>query len=322
MAEEKENVKNLENTITDKITLACEKVEENINFDEETHTYKNKDDEILISATQLLEKQKISPSYENVNIQVLRKSADKGKVVHSEIEDYNKTGNIGFTKECLLYSNYIEEKELKCVASELRVFTDYYAGQLDELLLTPEGEIIIADNKTTSVLHKESVSWQLSLYAYALWVMTGIEINKGQAFWFHNEQLNVVDIPLKEREEVEALIKADKSGLLYQQKYPLEADKIAYMEDLKASQNELEAEIKKIKEELEKLAKELETSMIDNKMTTFDTGSAKFTLIIPNATDKFNLDKFKEENPEEYQKYLCKSEPKKNTLKNTLKKGK
>ena len=54
MVEEKENVKNLENTITDKITLACEKVEENINFDEETHTYKNKDDEILISATQLL----------------------------------------------------------------------------------------------------------------------------------------------------------------------------------------------------------------------------------------------------------------------------
>lgn len=291
-----------------------------LKFDEETHVYSvgNRD---LISVTQLLEKQKISPSYAAVNPEVLKRSAMRGTAIHKEIEEYNKTGEIGFTPECQAYIDYVEEKNLHCVASECKVYTDYYAGTLDQLLEDENGELILTDNKTTSQIHRESVSWQLSLYAYAFWVMTGKEINHGQVFWFKKDgTLEVQDVMLKDRQEVEELIKADKRGEIYKSPYPVEVAKIAYVEGLKARQAELEAQVKEIKAELEAYQEEFIQAMIESSHETFDTGYAKFTVVHAKNADKFDDKKFKEDHPDEYDKYVIPGAPKKDTLKITLRK--
>ena len=56
-------------------------------FDEETHTYYDQDNKPFISTTKLLEVGGITPSYDFVDKDLLKASADKGNLVHKEIED-------------------------------------------------------------------------------------------------------------------------------------------------------------------------------------------------------------------------------------------
>ena len=135
-------------------------------FDEATHTY-TLDGRKLISVTQLLQKAEISPDYSLVDEKTLKESAERGSMIHGEIEAYNKTMEIGFTDECQEYIAWLHTTKSKCLKSEFEVHNDYVAGRAD-LLLEENGKKVIADIKTTSALHKDSVSWQLSLYAYLL----------------------------------------------------------------------------------------------------------------------------------------------------------
>jgi hypothetical protein len=291
-----------------------------LKFNEETHVY-TLGDKDLISVTQLLEKQKISPSYTAVDPELLKRAAMRGTAIHKEIEEYNKTGEIGFTPECQAYADYVEDMKLHCIASECQVYTDYYAGTFDQLLETEDGELILSDNKTTSQIHRESVSWQLSLYAYAYWVMTGVEIAHGQVFWFKKDgTLEVRDIPLKDRKEVEELISADKRGEIYKSPYPVEIAKIAYVEGLKARKDELEAQVKEIAAEIETYQDEFIQAMTESGRESFDTGYAKFTVVHSKKSGKFDDKKFKEDHPDEYEKYFVMGEAKKDTLRITLRK--
>jgi len=189
------------------------KEDEMINFDKNSHTYTTAEGKNLISVTQLLQLYNLSPDYSVVDEETMKKSAERGTLIHKEIEDYNKRGEIGFTKELTSYIGYLSDHGMKCIDSEFIVWDDIVAGTAD-LLLDENGEKVIADIKTTSSLHKDSVSWQLSLYAY-LWEQdhpNDGEIKRGQGFWFDKEgNLEVVDIPLKPKEEVERLLESAKA---------------------------------------------------------------------------------------------------------------
>lgn len=63
-------------------------------FNSEWHTYKLKD-KIIPSVTQLLS----DDSYENVDPKVLKRAAEKGTLVHKEIENFIKRQEMGFTDE-------------------------------------------------------------------------------------------------------------------------------------------------------------------------------------------------------------------------------
>ena len=63
-----------------------------LNFDENSHTYtliKENGEEInLVSVTQLLKKHGLSPDYSNIDSEILRLKAERGKVILKELEDY------------------------------------------------------------------------------------------------------------------------------------------------------------------------------------------------------------------------------------------
>ena len=185
-----------------------------VNFDETTHTY-TLDGKNLISVTQLMNFYNLGVDYGVVNQATLKASAERGTLIHKEIETYNKEGVLGFTDEVLNYADYLKDHNTSCLESEFMVNDDTVAGTID-LILLQQAEKIIADIKTTSTVHKDSVSWQLSIYRYLYWKVTGELIKKGLVFHFDkSHKLRVVEIPLKPIEEVEKLIQAYKDNTIY-----------------------------------------------------------------------------------------------------------
>jgi hypothetical protein len=292
-----------------------------IKFDKESHTYTNEEGKNLISVTQLLQLYNLSPDYSAVDEETMRKSAERGTLIHKEIEDYNKRGEVGFTKELGSYISYLSEKGMKCIDSEFIVWDDIVAGTAD-LLLDENGEKVIADIKTTSSLHKDSVSWQLSLYAY-LYEQDHPgegEIKRGQGFWFDKAgDLQVVDIPLKPREEVERLIQSAKDGTEFKETNPIPVADIARLEEAEA----LITKYDELKKTAQKQADTIRCAIISGmekaSVYSFENDRMKVTYIAPSTRTTIDSAKLKAEKPDIYKAY-SKTTPTKAGLRVTMKK--
>lgn len=266
-------------------------------FNEELHKYCIDGKEIP-SVTQILQRQGISPDYHFVKKSVLDAAAKKGTIVHKEIEEYNKSGAIGFTPELSQYVDFVEMKQLKPVLSEVMVWCDRFAGTFDELLETESGEYYLADNKVTSSFHTDSVAWQLSLYAYAFKSVYGIRINGIIGFHFKDGNLSVHELALKTDDEIEQMLKADKEGKRYLAPYPIDEDIISEIEYLKIEQ-------KKIEDRISELSSEIVNAMKEKGQYKFDTGYATFSLVTRKGKEMFDSKKFREEHTEiDYSNYM------------------
>ena len=87
-----------------------------IRFDEENHRY-TLDGKTLISVTQLMKKHGLAPDYSAVSESVLAAKAERGTLIHKEIEDFNKGGEIGFTQECANYYDYVTSNGIECIGN-------------------------------------------------------------------------------------------------------------------------------------------------------------------------------------------------------------
>ena len=101
-----------------------------IEFNPETHEYFS-DGKKLISVTQLMRKHGLAPDYSGVPDSVLVAKAERGTLVHKEIETYIKTGEIGFTEECTEFAAYCSREGIEPTASETIVYNGIAAGTID-----------------------------------------------------------------------------------------------------------------------------------------------------------------------------------------------
>lgn len=270
-----------------------------VKFDELTHTYTDENNNILISTTQLMQRMGIAPDYSSVNSELLNAKAQKGTLIHKEIEEWIKEGKEGFTRELYQFQTLLDELKLKAIASELMVANEIVAGTID-LILEHDGERYIADIKTTSVVHRESVSWQLSIYRYLLGDYT---INDGYVFHLTDEGAKVERIALKTKEQVEDLI---NSYLLGEEKYTpqfVNSRDLALVYDLEqliVKQNE---EIKRLEEQKKLITEKITIAMKDNNLASFDNGKIKFTLTPEHTKKSFDSKRFEKENPELFEEY-------------------
>jgi predicted peroxiredoxin len=267
-------------------------MEEKLMFDPQTHTYtlNGKD---LISVTQLLAKHGLSPNYNGVDEDTLKASAERGTLIHKEIEDYIKKGEVGFTKECAEFVSYAREHNLKIVACEVVYHNDIVAGTCD-LVIEEDGEYVFGEHKTTSTLHKDSVAWQDTLYAYLSKLP-----HKDYCYAFHytDEGLEVTKIALKPLEEAENLIQAEREGKIYKAELEVidtelaviyEAEKI--IERAKAEKEEAEARKKEVYEAVMKAMKE-------KGIKTYETDTMRITLKDGYTKTTIDTTRLKKENP-------------------------
>lgn len=131
-----------------------------IEFNEELHRY-TENGVVLPSVSQVL-RAVFGNKYDCVNQDILEKAQNKGNAVHTEIQNYESNGELGFSKELEAYIRersqdleYINHEQI-IGGSEFKVCGKY------DLLFNG----ILADIKTNSKFDKDYVQKQLSLYKY------------------------------------------------------------------------------------------------------------------------------------------------------------
>jgi hypothetical protein len=279
-----------------------------IRFDEATHRYFDGEKQ-LISVTQLMRKHGLSPDYSAVRSDVLQAKAERGSLIHKEIDDFIKKGEIGFTREVGGFARIIKEREIDIIDNEFIIYNDVCAGTADLLLRDRTGFLIIADIKTTATLHRDAVSWQLSIYN----ALDGWKANKAQAYHFNADgELNVVDIPLKTREEVESLFECERNGEIYKPAQIATIDE----KQLKALANferiiaEAEAQKKAAEQQRDEIKAALIAAMEERGVKTFETDNIRLTYVAPSTRATIDTARLKKELPEVAEQYTKTSETK------------
>ena len=275
-----------------------------IKFDENLHKY-TVDGKEVISVTQLLQKHKITPSYDAVDKELLRVASERGTLIHEEIEKWIESGECGFTEEAERICDYLNSTADRDsqIISEQMVANDVVAGRFD-VLYTHAKKLVLTDIKTGNTKHLFGWSWQLSLYKYLYEKMYGKEIDSLEILWA-NGDLTVIPCEYVGDEKIENLLKAEREGRLISDvdlgvsEEELE-DLTELMEDIKSKEEEL----KLLKEKVDKVKGILYDTMGKEGVKTVDRGKLKITYVAPSSRTSVDSKKLEKEEPEIYKKYV------------------
>ena len=275
-----------------------------IKFDENLHKY-TVDGKEVISVTQLLQKHKITPSYDAVDKELLRVASERGTLIHEEVEKWIESGECGFTEEAEKICDFLFERadENTKILSEQMVANDVVAGRFD-VLYTHDKKLVLTDIKTGNTKHLFGWSWQLSLYKYLYEKMYGKEIDSLEILWA-NGDLTVIPCEYVGDDKIENLLNAEREGRLIS-----DVDLGVSEEELEDLQELLE-EIDKKKEELnvmegkvKKIKNILYGTMEKNGVKTVDRNKLKITYVAPSTRTSVDSKKLQKEEPEIYKKYV------------------
>lgn len=277
-----------------------------IKFNELEHKYylidENGNETELVSVTTLLKKHNISSDYSFVKEEVVAAKAERGKVVHKELENYIKENKIGFTSELEKFIELCSRENIKPLKSEFIVFNDEIAGTVDLEGVIDGKETFLGDFKTTLSLNKESVAWQLSLYQYLI----GKNYDKLLCFHFPDPiTLKVIEVSPIPKEEIEKLLECERNFILYEKKTMeldfIDTEKILTVQralkSLEARKKELEAEETEIKEALIR-------KMEENGVKSIDNNLFKITYIDSYSKESIDTTRLKKEKPEIAAEYI------------------
>lgn len=184
-------------------------------FNETTHEYVHNGDQYT-SVTQLLKKYGLSANYGGIPSDVLAKAANKGKAIHKALELFigGDHSMLGLVNEVDLFQKYVVDNgiDLTHAKSEQMLFDTTYkiAGTID-FQYTQGSDVVVADFKTTSALHLDSVAWQLSIYNYLVvgGDLMNYYFNKLKVFHFTGGKLDVRDVYTVDYDQVKALLDAN-----------------------------------------------------------------------------------------------------------------
>ena len=190
-----------------------------IQFDEATHTY-SKNGVPYTSVTTILKNYNISADYSNIPTNVMATASARGKQVHKELEEYIKHNTVGQSQDFINFTKWVAMNSipLNPAYSECVVYNDLYlvAGTID-FMYDEDGHKVIIDFKTTSSIHWDSVTWQLSIYNYLISNGDVIEYysNKLKVIHMYNNKYSVKELPLIPYDEIEKLLEANLTSAAY-----------------------------------------------------------------------------------------------------------
>ena len=190
-------------------------VKSKVRFDEEHHRYFLGEKE-LSGITGTLIKKAFPDTYKGIPDAILAKAAERGSVVHQNLELFdticNSDVNImpSVLPEVKDYNEMLISYGLHHIDSEYLVTdNENFASAIDKVLADDEGNIYLADIKTTSTLHYDNVSLQLSIYAKWFEEQNpDLKVKEIVCMWFKNGQSKFQPLPRVSDEQIDELINA------------------------------------------------------------------------------------------------------------------
>ena len=287
-----------------------------VQFDQEQHKYYDKrTGRELKGITSTLLRRLFPNKYKDVPQFVLQKAADKGSIVHEDIELTETLGIEPSTQEGKNYLQLKNENGLTFLASEHLVSDmESYASSIDLVFDVEDGTVDIADIKTTYKFDKESVSWQLSIYAYMLELNNpNVKVRKLYGIWLRGDISELIEVTRHSNGEVKALIEADTED----KDYDYSPEFPEYITENEQTLYSLAKRIHELTEEYDTVKAEMQKGMSEHGDKSFDLGNMVVTLIAPSVRTSFDSKKFQSEHEDLYGKYL-KTSKTKESLKVTL----
>ena len=276
-----------------------------IKFDETLHKY-TVDGKEVISVTQLLQKHKITPSYDAVDKEMLRMASERGTLIHEEVENWIKDRELGFTQEAYYICDYLTNKTYygSEIISEQMVANDVVAGRFDLLYLDGKKRLVLTDIKTGNSKHLYGWTWQLSLYKYLYERMYDKKIESLQIFWA-NGDLTVIPCEYVGDDKIENLLKAEREGrLISDVDLGVSEEELEDLQELMEDIKSKEEELKLLKDKVDKVKETLYSTMEKEGVKTVDRGKLKITYVAPSTRVSVDSKKLQKEEPEIYKKYV------------------
>lgn len=245
-------------------------------FDSGKHTYTLNG--VRLSGVTAIVKWMFPETYKDIPQSVLEKAAAHGTQVHTKCELYDSLGIGDDMPEVQDYIRLKEEHGLKTLVSEYLVDDGgYISSSIDKVFEVDEsGCYPLGDLKTTSKVHRDNVTLQLSIYAYLFEKNNeGKKAGRLMCIWLPKKQYGdaaIIDlkrIPSDACEEIIAGYLAKEDSAPYREKWfgAVESTEVALVEEeLPANLKDAEEEIIKIEMALKKLEEkkgELKSGLYD-----------------------------------------------------------
>lgn len=287
-------------------------------FDELNHTYTNEEGKQLSGVTALLKRQLFAGKYDGISEKVLEQAAERGNLIHRQIEMYETFGSDVDTlsDEARTYVTLKNANKFETIATELLVSDGENVASGIDVVFEKKikdissdawlSEIYLCDIKTTSSLDREYLSWQLSIYKYLfLLANPSLKVAGLLACWLPKEQYGkpkLVPVDEKPMEWVKDLIETDARGEQWEnpEKPAVQDTSLVVPQELtRAVADFLRAE-KQAKEMKERLRELME----DHGVSKWENDDFVATLTAPSESTTFDTKAFKAAHPEEYEHYL------------------
>ena len=277
-----------------------------ITFIEETHQYFLGKKE-LKGITGTLIRKAFPDTYKDIPESVLMKAAERGGMIHNSFELFCTV----FDSDIKMYPNPTEEIRafnsmlvsygLHHVDSEYLVTDgEDFASAIDGVFADSDGNIYLVDYKTTSTLHYDNVSLQLSIYARWFEEQNpDLKVKELVCMWFKNGQSRFQPLPRVSEEKIDALIKA---YLEDDPDYKYEVEVPEAFSSTEQQYRLVTARIDALKIEQDSLKEKLMKMMEANRQKSIKTQYGSYSYV--ESTTKRTLDTklFKEKYPNAYEK--------------------
>lgn len=287
-------------------------------FEEDNHTY-TRNGANYISVTTLLKNYGLSAHYSaQIPDAIMKQAATRGTNVHKALENFIKQGIIDTTiNEVVTFEKYITNQniDLQLAISEEVVYNDKYliAGTIDFQYFDSTNTYVIADFKTTSSIHWESVAWQLSIYNYIKCNGNLLEYytNKLMVYHMRGTKLSVREVPLIDFTEVEKLLQANLINAPYT--YHPDLSKIisnsegVVLQQLCEEIEQYTTILKELQAKKEKLTQKIMNNMVATSTPVFITNGLKITYspVVPvEKLDGKKVKQFCEQNNIDYSQFI------------------
>ena len=283
-------------------------VKSKVRFDEEHHRYFLGEKE-LSGITGTLIKKAFPDTYKGIPDAVLAKAAERGSVVHQNLELFDTICNSDINimpsvlPEVKDYNEMLISYGLHHVDSEYLVTdNENFASAIDKVLADNEGNIYLADIKTTATIHYDNVSLQLSIYAKWFEEQNpDLKVKEIVCMWFKNGQSKFQPLPRVEDWQIDDLINA---YLANDAEYQYKVEVPEKFSALEQEYRLITARMDVLKIKQDDLKEQMMKMMEANKQKSIKTNIGSYSYVAASTKKTFDTKLFKDTEPDHYEHYL------------------